>query len=138
MVQIPFNVFDQKLLHDGMLEYLKGLDVEVHARSIFLQGLLLMQPKDLDDYFLPFLPFIEKWHEVCSELGMKPLDLALHFAASQPLVDKIIVGISNLSQLKDITSSLSTERPNPGELSFPELAHSSDSLTNPALWNFKS
>ena len=45
IIQLPFSVFDQRLLQDGTLSTLKSLGIEIHARSIFLQGLLLMKVK---------------------------------------------------------------------------------------------
>ena len=82
VVQIPFSIFDQRLFFDGTLNYLKELGVEIHARSIFLQGLLLMEPSELDDYFSSFMPSIRNWHNICRELQMNPLDLALYFVVS--------------------------------------------------------
>lgn len=137
IVQIPFSIFDQRLLQDGTLMKLKSLGVEIHARSIFLQGLLLMQTKDLDEYFAPFMPFINKWHDICAELSLRPLDLALHFVVSQPLIDKIIIGVSSHQQLKEIVTSVSIDKPNLYALSFSELAHCSEKLVNPALWALK-
>ena len=138
VVQIPFSIFDQRLLSDGTLKYLKTLGIEIHARSIFLQGLLLMDPNKLDNYFTSFMPSIFKWHQVCRELKLLPLDLALYFAASQSFIDKVIVGISNLQQLKEIVSSIQVERTNISALSFSELGHTSERLVNPALWTLKS
>ena len=83
-----------------------------------------MQPKDLDDYFLPFYLLLKNGRSMLRTRHEALIGSS--FATSQPLVDKIIVGISNLSQLKDI-ASLSTEHVS-GELSFPELAHSSTVL----------
>ena len=44
IVQLPLNLFDQRLLESGHLEKLKRRGVEIHARSVFLQGLLLIEP----------------------------------------------------------------------------------------------
>ena len=43
-MQVPFSLLDQRLLQDGSLARLKDLGVEIHARSLFLQGLLFMEP----------------------------------------------------------------------------------------------
>ena len=134
IVQIPFNVFDQRLLVDGTLQYLKNLNVEVHARSIFLQGLLLMDPQCLNDYFKPFMPLILRWHQLCSKLDLSPLDLSLHFAVSQPSIDKIILGISNLQQLKEVVASVRCDRSNITPLPFHELSAYSEDLVNPSRW----
>ena len=136
-MQLPFNVFDQRLLLDGTLKRLKDLGIEIHARSIFLQGLLLMDSHELDDYFVPFIPLILEWRQVCKDLRTNPLDLALHFAASQPLIDKVIVGISELRQLKEIVSSVKVNCPKISAFSFAKFSQTSESLVNPSLWNLK-
>ena len=41
IVQLPSNIFDQRFMKSGILARLKSLEVEIHARSTFLQGLLL-------------------------------------------------------------------------------------------------
>lgn len=51
LVQLPFNVFDNRLIQGGQLKALKKKKIEIHARSIFLQGLLL-DFNNLSDYFL--------------------------------------------------------------------------------------
>ncbi len=138
IVQIPFSIFDQRLLADGTLNLLKSLDIEIHARSIFLQGLLLMNPKKLNNYFLPYMPFICNWHETCKNLGLQPLDLAIYFAVTNSLIDKVIIGVSTLCQLKEIIASAGMNWPAISSLSFTEFGHNSDELINPALWSLDS
>lgn len=47
LIQLPLNVLDQRLLHSGHLAKLKNAGIEIHARSVFLQGLLLVSPAEL-------------------------------------------------------------------------------------------
>jgi aryl-alcohol dehydrogenase-like predicted oxidoreductase len=44
LVQAPFNIVDRRLFTSGWLHRLVSEDIEIHVRSIFLQGLLLMNP----------------------------------------------------------------------------------------------
>ncbi|MEE2996017.1 MAG: aldo/keto reductase, partial [Pseudomonadota bacterium] len=44
IVQLPLSVADQRLQQSGHLAVLKALGVEIHARSVFLQGVLLAEP----------------------------------------------------------------------------------------------
>ena len=55
LVQLPINIFDQQLLIDGYLKKIKDNDIEIHARSIFLQGLLLMEMDSIHTYFPLFI-----------------------------------------------------------------------------------
>lgn len=52
MVQLPLNIFDQRFLANGYLAELKAAGIEIHVRSAFLQGLLLMEPSTLPSFFL--------------------------------------------------------------------------------------
>ena len=52
IIQVPFNIFDQQILSSGWSDKLKSNGVEIHTRSVFLQGLLLMQQSSLPEYFM--------------------------------------------------------------------------------------
>ena len=88
IIQLPFSVLDQRLLQDGTLSHLKGLGIEIHARSVFLQGLMLMEIQDLPSYFKPWLPQLSLWHQTCLKLRMKPQHLALDYVASTTWLTK--------------------------------------------------
>ena len=138
VVQIPFSIFDQRLFLDGTLNILKDLGIEIHARSIFLQGLLLMPPNKLDQYFAPFLPSIRNWHDICNDLDLLPLELALYFVISRQYIDKVIIGISNLCQLNEIISSIEVDQSSIADFPFSKLAHTSEKLLNPSIWALNS
>ncbi|MEM5627314.1 hypothetical protein AAHB47_28660 [Bacillus wiedmannii] len=50
MIQVPLNIFDQRLIYSGLLQKLKTKGIEIHARSPYLQGLLLMDAEKIPDY----------------------------------------------------------------------------------------
>jgi aryl-alcohol dehydrogenase-like predicted oxidoreductase len=62
LVQAPFNLVDRRLQTSGWLQRLKDLDVEIHTRSAFLQGLLLTRAEVLPPKFLPWLALWQRWH----------------------------------------------------------------------------
>ena len=43
IIQFPINIFDQSFLEKNFLFHLSKKGIELHARSIFLQGLLLQE-----------------------------------------------------------------------------------------------
>ena len=61
IIQLPINLFDRKLIDNGILSRLKKHGYEIHARSIFLQGLLL------DDTYTENLLWSEifRFYEFC-------------------------------------------------------------------------
>lgn len=105
LVQLPINVFDQRLIEDGSLDQLKEKNIEIHARSIFLQGLLLTPLESISPWFGPILPLIKRFHKLAQEMELSPLQLALGFVNTLQNVDRILVGVNNLAQLKEILNA---------------------------------
>lgn len=109
IVQLPLNVFDQRLLRDGTMAELKAAGVEVHVRSVFLQGLLLMDLERTPSYFEPMRPLLAKWHAKVGNEGHTLAEAALSFVRELPEVDKIIVGAESLAQIREITTAYRTQ-----------------------------
>ncbi len=70
LIQVPVNVLDQRLIKGGELKKLKNKGIEIHARSIFLQGLLLMEPDNIHSYFDPIKPVINKYRSFIVSRGL--------------------------------------------------------------------
>jgi len=64
IVQIPLSPLDQRFLRDGSLEEMVSRGIEIHVRSVFLQGLLLMPLDTIPKYFSPIMPTLVLWHEL--------------------------------------------------------------------------
>jgi aryl-alcohol dehydrogenase-like predicted oxidoreductase len=131
IVQVPVNVFDQRLVSDGTIKSLFQSGVEVHARSIFLQGLLLMATNSIPPYFSPWTNHIQAWHDVCESLNLLPQIVALQWACSIPYISYALVGIQNHLQLHELTSV--------PQISLPidqlrDLSSDEEGLLNPILW----
>ena len=103
IVQAPFNVFDQRIFTSGWAERLKEKGTEIHIRSVFLQGLLLMKPSELPDWFKDRWPIIfSNWFNFQSLVACNVEELTLGHALKQTWIDKIIVGIDNSHQLEGL------------------------------------
>lgn len=133
IVQLPVNVFDQRLIASGHLKRLKDLDVEVHVRSVFLQGLLLMEPQSIPTFFSPIMGLIGRWHDATREQSMTPAEAALSFIRDLPEVDTVLVGVESVSQFDEILSSFSIERTFIGN----GLACDNEKFLNPGLWGIQ-
>ena len=130
IIQLPFNVFDQGLLHDGTLALLKSLNIEVHARSSFLQGLLIMDISKVPIYFNKWRFYLERWHSYCSQINYSPKSVALNFSASQKLIDKVIVGVENEMQLIELINLPEIS----SEIDLKFLNCKDEYLINPSKW----
>lgn len=131
LIQIPFNVFDQRLLYSDLWARLKRLPVEIHVRSIFLQGLLLLAPEARPVKFQKWATQWKKWDHWLAENTLTPLAGCLQTVLGVEGLDKVVVGIDSLAQLREIV-----ERSNQPTLSWPSyLACSELELLNPSLWS---
>jgi aryl-alcohol dehydrogenase-like predicted oxidoreductase len=102
LIQVPINLFDQRLLHGDLLSGLKSRGIEVHARSVFLQGLLLMDPDSLHSFFLPIHRRLAAFHAACNNAGTTPLAAALQFVLALEAIDIVLCGVNHHRQLQEI------------------------------------
>jgi len=130
VVQVPVSVVDQRLIHDGTLEYLRGLGIEVHARSVFLQGVLLA---DLD--FLP--AHLRPWHGALKKVMQAALfcpggriAFCLQFVLQQH-VDRVVVGVTSIEELQQVAKAADSRWRAP---TAPYLAVPDQELLNPTTW----
>ncbi|MGE4232553.1 MAG: aldo/keto reductase [Bacteriovoracia bacterium] len=134
IIQVPFSVFDQRLYRSGHLQKLKERGIEVHARSTFLQGLLLMDPKELPEKVRFAQKHVESFQNTVKKLGLNAISAALLFSLSFEEIDHVIVGIEsiqNLNQLLEIQrATLSEEQ----KKLLVEEACNDVTLLNPANW----
>jgi aryl-alcohol dehydrogenase-like predicted oxidoreductase len=98
LVQVPYSLFDQRF--QSVFEKLKKAGVEIHTRSVFLQGLFFLTPENLHPYFKEIQPQLEAVKTFASE-NQIPLSLMLlSFAVLNPYIDKIVLGVENADQLR--------------------------------------
>lgn len=100
-IQVPINLFDQRLIRNGMLEKLSEKGIEVFARSIYLQGLLLMAPEHLPDKLKQAKKPLKRLLQYSGETGISIKELSFLFVRDLPGVSKIIIGCETIDQLKE-------------------------------------
>lgn len=131
LVQAPFNVLDRRLITSNWLTRLKQAGTEVHVRSVFLQGLLLMDASNRPARFQKWQKLWDIWHEWLTANQLSPLQASLCFALAQPEIDRVIVGVDTVHQLQDILAAAGGNAPMPPiELNCEDI-----DLINPSHWN---
>ena len=133
LVQLPFSVMDQRMLTSGHLERLKKEGVEIHVRSVFLQGLLLMPLKNIPAFFEPVRSLLTRWHAAAQEQGLTVNQAALSFVKNSPYVDTVLVGLDNLAQFRSCIDDFATN------INFDAtgLACNDSTFINPSRWRLK-
>jgi aryl-alcohol dehydrogenase-like predicted oxidoreductase len=133
LLQVPASVIDQRLLRDGTLARLRAQGIEIHARSVFLQGVLLADPAQLPAHFAPWRDRLRRLAELAERAGRSRLSLCLAFALARPEIDGVVVGVTGLAELQEILAAAGdSDAALPAGLD--ELAVDDPQLVNPALW----
>jgi aryl-alcohol dehydrogenase-like predicted oxidoreductase len=130
LVQAPFNLVDQRLSSTGWMRRLKDLDVEIHTRSSFLQGLLLMRKAEIPAKFLPWDRLWQTWHKWLDDHSVSAVQACLAFSLSFPEIDRVVVGADTKRQLAQIIDAAKYER----IIDMPNLKCDDENLINPARW----
>lgn len=121
IVQIPLNLLDQRFI--PLLPELKNKKIEVHTRSVFLQGLLLMTncPAQFDSI-----------KHILQEIPNPKLLYALHFVLSLKQVDKLVVGVTCLKDLEEIYKAAASPCPS---VDYSIFSVHDEKIINPSLWS---
>ena len=130
LVQAPFNLVDRRLHTSGWLQRLKNNGVEIHTRSAFLQGLLLMPQSTIPVKFAAWAGLWSKWHDWLAHHTASAVQACLAFPLSFPEIDRVVVGADNVSQLEKIISAVASIAP----VDLPDLHCDAEDLINPARW----
>jgi aryl-alcohol dehydrogenase-like predicted oxidoreductase len=133
VVQLPLNVFDQRLVHSGHVDALARAGVEVHVRSVFLQGLLLMERPPA--HLVGLTQAMEAWQRFCVRHELSPVAAALSFVNTIPAVSLAIVGINSLEQWQGIVQAYQAINTQFTLTHFAPLAVEDPNLIDPSLWH---
>lgn len=99
LIQIPGNVIDRRLLEDSRVAELRRAGCEVHVRSAYLQGLVLLDPEILPPKHRELAPAVARIHRYAADAGTDAVGVALGFLKHHPEVDAVVVGALDAMQL---------------------------------------
>lgn len=139
IVQLPFNPFNQNLNYDVFKQELADKGVEVHARSLFLQGVLLQKSlpdslKSLENLWRHFLALVPPHQGTHSDSNQRLLAIVT-WALSQKWVNKWVVGVASLSNLEDIAKAAQLSDSNEAVApNFDEFKNMHHSMVDPRNW----
>jgi aryl-alcohol dehydrogenase-like predicted oxidoreductase len=113
------------------MQRLKDDDVEIHTRSAFLQGLLLMSQADMPEKFSAWSGLWHTWHQWLLEKKVSAVQACLAFPLSFPEIDRVVVGADSVSHLAQIVSAANKLL----QAGLPDIHCNDENLINPAKWN---
>ena len=131
IVQVPVSLLDQRLVQSGDLERLADQGVEVHLRSIFMQGLLFLPRDGLPPALTDAGPRLSRIRREIAEAGADPLQAALAFALQRPEAQSVIVGVASAAELRAIIAAATAPSP---DLDWANLSLDPGSVHGAGLW----
>ena len=99
-VQIPLNVFDWEKIENGEMEQLHKAGKAVFTRSVFLQGLVFLDPEKLPAKMQFCKPVLEKYQQLCKEFEVSPAVLAVSYVLGVPGVTSVVLGCQTPEQVE--------------------------------------
>jgi len=135
IVQLPSNLLDRRFEKAGVFRLAGDLKKHIYVRSVFLQGLLLMDTNDVPKKMQFAIPAIKKLDAVAWDTGLSKQDLALGYARQAYGDGKIIIGVDTAKQVKYNTESWKIMLPSGfvGRVR-REFGCVEEKILNPALW----
>ena len=109
IVQIPYNILDKTF--EPYLKELQHRNIEVHTRSVFLQGLFFKPADALPEKLKPLKPYLVAMSDFCKQQNITIEELALNGVVHHPDIDGVLVGVDNMIQLQKNIKSIWTEIP---------------------------
>ena len=103
-IQSPFSFLDRRMETSGALAAAGAKGVDLHTRSAFVQGLMLMDVAKIPERLAATRPVIGDLEAACAEVGLSRRALALAFVKANPHISHLVFGVDNMAQLKEIVA----------------------------------
>jgi aryl-alcohol dehydrogenase-like predicted oxidoreductase len=131
LVQAPASLLDQRMLIDGTLSELAGMGIEIHLRSIFLNGLLFLPPDRAPNHLKAAAGRISRARRLIAEGRSDPLQAALGFALSRPEASCVLVGVASAAEMSAVVAAAMSPPP---DLDWDEMALDDPEALDPRAW----
>ncbi len=129
VLQCPYNIIDRRMDNSGIFKTLKKKKVEIHVRSIFLKGLLLLKKNKIPKRFYKWKNLFKNYHDFATENKITAQEICINFALSNNSINKLVIGLNNKNQLKELISIKKIK------INYPTKIQTTDTkLINPSNW----
>tara|TARA_X000001036_G_scaffold423528_1_gene447565 strand:+ start:121 stop:1002 length:882 start_codon:yes stop_codon:yes gene_type:complete len=131
VVQFPLNILDNRFNKQTIISELKKQSIKVYIRSIFLQGLLITRSNNHHIYFKKWHRVFRKWESWLAENNLSATEVCLNHALSSIKEAKVVLGISSLDDLIEISNQRTDNIPTiPSDIKCNDLE-----LIDPRKWD---
>lgn len=102
ILQIPLSIFNREFLDTNFKNFVKKNKIEIHARSVFLQGLLVNDFETIPNKFQKFKKYFIHWDKYCQKNNLSKVQACLNFVDNISIVKKIVIGFKSKKELEEI------------------------------------
>ena len=137
IIQFPINILDQRIYKSGILQILKEKKIEIHARSVFLKGLLYLEKNIITKKFNKLSKPLVTLSEISRLLNINLSQLSLLWVNHIKEIDKIIIGVDSKSQISENLEILTYKLEKKYFDQILKISFKDDTILNPTKWQKK-
>lgn len=134
IIQVPCNILDKRFLSKKILEIIKKKSIKIHARSVFLQGLFFLKPSTINKKFDNVQIKLDKVNKIALEEKISISELSLIWLNKKKEIDKLIIGVDSLAQLKKNIKSLRKKISKKNNILIDQINLHDNKIIDPRLW----
>lgn len=136
-MQLPYSIFDQRMKEEGVFELAQKAEypTQIHSRSAFIQGLILMKEDEVPDFLKKAKSIVRKIEELCQQYEISRIELAMSYVKRQDSISHLVFGVDNIEQLQENIALFENSLPNEiiDEIS-KEFVDIDTDIVMPSLW----
>ena len=134
IIQLPLNILDTRLYHSGVLTILQNENIDIHVRSVFLQGMFYLEEWELKNRFSDAFPYLQQLITIAKDSNLTLAELSLLWVVSLKEVGKVIIGVDNAEQLQFHISTLGKRVDSDVFDKALSIQYRDEKTLNPSLW----
>ena len=135
LIQFPFNLLDNNNQRSGIIKRSKDKGIEIHTRSVFLQGLFFKNTNDLSGKLVSLVPYVREVSRISKTNNIDLNALSLNYVLQQENIDNVIIGVDSVGQLQENITSLQKKVPKEVIRQIDLINVKEVDLLNPSNWN---
>lgn len=98
-IQIPYNIFDQRLDATDFFEVAKKKNIKIFARTVFIQGLIFMNDNKIPEHVKESKEFLNKFDSIIKKYDFTRWEAAINFVKNHPYIDCLVIWVDDIHQL---------------------------------------
>ncbi len=137
IIQVPINILDKRFINKKIIKIIKKKSIKIFGRSIFLQGLLF---KKKEYIFKNFRNVKKKYlllQKIAKNENVSLSELSLIWVNNLRHIDKIIIGVDSLEQLKKNMIIIKKKISKKSLLQIEKINLNNNKIIIPYLWKIK-